>query len=388
MNNRPLEGLRVFTFEQFGAGPYCTMFFADLGAEVIKVEDPNRGGDVSRKVGPVMLGENDSEYFQSWGANKKSITLDIKSPQGREEWLELVKTADAVVNNLRGDQPEKLGLEYKTLSAVNPALVCLHISAYGRENERRNWPGYDYLMQAEAGLMSLTGDPDHHPTRFGSSMIDFLTGTTGAVGLLASLLRAKMTQKGADVDVCLFDVALHQLSYMGHWYLNGGVVPQRMARSAHPSIAPVQTFPTKDGWIYVMCMTDKFWDALISIIGAPELAQDPRFKTGIERGKHRQALSDILDTYFQKKTSAEWIDNFAGILPAAPIYDVPTALANPHVQEVKMVQDVPHPERPERKMLAQPIKINGARASLQVCPPLGGNNDEILGPIRAKLRDS
>ena len=187
------------------------------------------------------------------------------------------------MNNMRGDQPEKLGLDYKSLASANPAIVCLHISAYGRDNERKAWPGYDFLMQAESGLMTLTGEPDGPPQRFGSSMIDFMTGMTGVVGLLACLMRAQKTGKGCDVDASLFDVAVHQLSYPGTWYLNGGDKPSRLARSAHQSIAPVQTVRTRDGWIYVMCMKDKFWEVLAEKIGRPELVKDPRFATGAAR---------------------------------------------------------------------------------------------------------
>ncbi len=182
---KPLNGLRLLTLEQFGAGPYGTMFLADLGAEVIKIENDEVGGDPGRHVGPRMLGEGDSEYFQTWGSNKKSITLDLKDDGDRGRFHRLAATADALVNNLRGDQPEKLGLDFASLKSVNPRIVCLHISAYGRDNERRAWPGYDYLMQAEAGLMSLTGEPNGPPCRMGSAIIDFMTGITGMVGLLS-----------------------------------------------------------------------------------------------------------------------------------------------------------------------------------------------------------
>ena len=190
---KPLAGIRVLAVEQFGAGPYGTMFLSDLGAEVIKIENAATGGDAARHVGPHFLGPNDSEYFQTWGSNKKSVTLDLKSDKDQQILHRLVKQSDAVVNNLRGDQPTKLGLDYASLKTANPAIVCLHISAYGRDNERANWPGYDYLMQAEAGLMSLTGEPDGPPVRFGSSMIDFMAGMTGTVGLLSCLMRAKTT---------------------------------------------------------------------------------------------------------------------------------------------------------------------------------------------------
>ena len=271
---KPLEGVRVLTIEQFGAGPYGSLFLSDLGAEVIKIENAATKGDTGRHVGPQFLGENDSAYFQTFGSNKKSITLDFKSDEGQSSFRRLAATADAVMNNLRGDQPAKLGLDYKTLSAVNPAIVCLHISAYGRDNERTAWPGYDFLMQAETGLMALTGEPDGPPQRFGSSMIDSMTGMVGITGLLGCLFRAQKTGKGCDVDVSLFDVSVHQVSYMGTWYINGGDNISRLARSAHQSITPVQTVRTKDGWVYVMCMKQKFWEELAQRVGHPELIAD------------------------------------------------------------------------------------------------------------------
>src|SRR6204780_4863769 len=193
---KPLEGLRILAIEQYGAGPYGTTFLADLGAEVIKIENAASGGDPARYTGPRLLGAADSEYFQSWNSGKHSIALDLKSQAGREALEALVVESDAVVNNLRGDQPEKLKIDYASLQSLNPAIVCLHISAYGRDNERKAWPGYDYLMQAEAGIMALTGEPEGAPSRIGCSMIDYMSGLTGVVGLLASISRARQTGIG------------------------------------------------------------------------------------------------------------------------------------------------------------------------------------------------
>ena len=376
---KPLNGIRVLTLEQFAAGPYGTMFLADLGAEVIKIENASVKGDPGRYVGPRMLGDGDSEYFQTWGSNKKSVTLDLKDDSDRAAFHRLVEGADAIVNNLRGDQPEKLGLDYASLKPLNPRIVCLHISAYGRDNSRRTWPGYDYLMQAEGGLMSLTGEPDGPPTRCGSAIIDFMTGITGMVGLLSCLIRARDTGEGCDVDASLFDVALHQLSYPGTWHLNGGPMPSRLPRGAHQSIGPVQTVRTRDGWVYVMCMMDKFWAALLPIVGREDLADDPRFATGILRGRNRDALTPLLDDAFAARTSVEWIETLSGVLPVGPVLDVAQALANPFVAETGMVATVPHPGKPDLKLLANPLKINGRRLSQRVCSPMGADNEDVLG---------
>ncbi len=377
---QPLEGLRILTLEQFGAAPFGTMYLADLGAEVIKIENGSVGGDPSRRVGP-MLGKNDSLYFQTWAGNKKSVTLDLKTDEGRANWETLVPTADAVVNNLRGDQPETLGLDYAALAPLNEAIVCLHISAYGRDNERRTWPGYDYLMQAEGGLMSMTGEPDGPPTRLGVSMIDFMTGANGAIGLLACLMRAKETGKGCDVDVSLFDVAVHQLSYPGNWYLNGQDVPPRMARSAHPSQVPVQSVRTKDGWLFMMCMVEKFWQALVQGIERPDLATDSRFMTVEARRDHRDELTKELDAAFQVRTTDEWIETLSGSVPIGPIHGVAGALANPFVSTVGMIQSVSHPDCPDMRMLANPLRIDGVRPAPAAGSQLGADNDAILGDL-------
>ena len=365
---KPLEGLRILTVEQFGAGPYGTMLLAGLGAEVIKVENAATGGDASRHVGPYFLGEDDSVYFQSLNLWKKSVSLDLK--QERKAFEALAKDADAVVNNLRGDVPEKLGLDYKSLSRVNASVVCLHISAYGRDNERAGWPGYDFLMQAEAGLMDLTGEPAGAPSRFGTSIIDCMTGVTGAAALLACILRAKKTGKGCDVDTSLFDVALHQLNYMGTWHLNGGEALSRQPRSAHYSLTPVQTFPTADGWIFVMCMKDRFWASLCEALSRRDLAADARFATMAARLENRAALTAILDSEFRNNTTSDWLKALSGRVPVGPVNDMRKALANPFVAATGLVQSTDHPGQPGLRVFTLPVKIDGERPQPVVCEPL------------------
>jgi crotonobetainyl-CoA:carnitine CoA-transferase CaiB-like acyl-CoA transferase len=376
---RPLNGVRVVSVEQFGAGPYGSMFLADLGAEVIKVENVAIGGDPARKTGPYLLGDEDSQYFQTWNMNKKSVTLDLRSPEGKKALEELILSSEVVLNNLRGDLPAKLGLDYKTLSRIKPSIVCVHISAYGRDNERAAWPGYDYLMQAETGLMHLTGEPDSPPTRIGApSMVDHTTGLTAMVGLLSALIQARATGKGCDVDTCLFDAALHQLGYTAIWYLNEKYVPERQTRSAHFSLAPVQTLPTADGWVFVMCLTDKFWNALLDVMGRKDLNSDPRFNTQAARNSNREPLTAALDAEFRKQPTAHWMKALAGILPIAPVLELDEALESPFLRTNKMIASVPHPHRADMRVLANPIKINGQRLGQRVCSPPGADNDEIL----------
>jgi len=376
-SSKPLAGIRVLTLEQFGAGPYGTMFMAELGAEVIKVEAPD--GDPSRQVGPYRLGKDDSEYFQAWNLGKKSVTIDMKSAAGRAQFEGLVKSADCVVNNMRGTQPEKLGIDYASLKHLKPSIVCLHISAYGRFNERKDWPGYDFLMQAEAGLMELTGDPAGAPTRVGVSLIDSMSGLTGTVGLLACLLRAKTTGEGCDVDTCLYDVAMHQLTYPGLWYLNEGDVSPRVPRSAHLSLAPVQTYPTKDGWIFIMCMTQKFWLSLCDVMGRGDLVSDPRFPDPNTRATNRAALDVALDPTFAMRTTDEWLAKFNGLLPAAPVYRLDQALDSDFARATGMVSSVPHPAKGELRVIANPLRIDGERLTQAACAPLGADNASLLG---------
>ncbi len=378
MSDLPLTGVRILSVEQYGAGPYGTMLLADLGAEVIKIEDPSRGGDVSRSVGPYMLGEGDSEFFQTFSLGKKSVTLDLKSETGREQFEALVKTADAVANNLRGDQPDKLGLTYEALKSANPKIVCAHLSAYGRKSERAAWPGYDYLMQAEAGFMTMTGEPEGPPVRFGLSMVDFHTGSQMATGLLAGLLGAQRTGEGCDIDVCLFDTALHQLSYPATWYLNQGHVTGRLPRGAHPSIAPSQLVKTKDGWGLLMCQTPKFWNLWCQLTET-DLGQDERFATTPARRENLPALSDAVDAVMSARTTSEWLQILGGKVPFAPVLDIGQALDSDYVEHVDMTARVDHPDASEGvRTLASPFRVNGERPSLTRAPKMGEHTAALL----------
>ncbi len=373
----PLAGTRILSSEQYGAGPYGTMFLAQLGAEVIKIEPP-KGGDSARMTGPFYLGDDDSLFYQAFNLNKRSLTLDTRTDAGRAVLHRLVKTAHAVTNNARGDLPAKLGLDYAALGKVNPAIVCVHASAYGRTGPRASWPGYDYLMQAEAGFMSVTGEPDAPPTRFGLSMVDFITGTMLATSTLAGLLYARATGKGRDYDISLLDAAIHQTSYPASWYLNEDHVVGRAPRSAHPSVTPSQTFRTADSWVFVMAQMPKFWVLLADTIGAPHLKDDSRFATIPARLENRDQLTTILDGIFLQHPTAFWVERLGGLVPVAPVYDLAQALDNPLVAD--MLDSIDHPQGPLR-VLSNPIKIDGARLPNRAAPKLGSDTDALLGEI-------
>ena len=379
----PLAGLRILAVEVYGAGPFGTAHLADLGAEVIKIE-PREGGDVSRSVGPYFLGEDDSVFFQSLNRNKKSLALDLKHPKGREVLEKLAATADGLLSNLRGDQPEKLRLRHADLAHASPKLVCAHLSAYGRDGARKSWPGYDYLMQGEAGFLGLSGEPEGPPARMGLSIVDYSTGTTCALALLAGILEARRTGKGRDLDVSLYDVAMHLLNYPAAWYLNDGLVTERVARSAHPFIVPSQLYRTQDGWIFVMAQTQRFWEVLADALGRGELkAQYADFAA---RRAHRHELTKILDAEFGKRTTEDWLRRLRGTVPCAPVYDLPQALGNPYFLERGGVQVFDHPDKPGFKLVASPFRLDEPLPA-KPAPKLGEHTEALLAELGYSAAD-
>jgi crotonobetainyl-CoA:carnitine CoA-transferase CaiB-like acyl-CoA transferase len=376
-----LEGLRILAVEQYGAGPFGSMQLADMGAEVIKIENPREGGDVSRGIGPYFLGEGDSHFFQSFNRNKRSVTLDLRAPGAQEVWHDLVKTADGVLDNLRGDQPARLGVTYDALKHANPRVVCAHLSAYGRAGSRTAWPGYDYLMQAEAGYLSLTGEPDTPPARFGLSMIDLMAGVYAATTLLGGILSARETGFGRDVDVSLFDTAISNLAYLATWFLNEGHVQGREPRGAHPSLTPSQLYHTRNGWIFIMCNKQKFWPELCEKIGRPEWGDDPRFATFPMRLKNRAELTRLLDEALMARTTEEWLAHFSGAVPAAPVHDLQSALSSDYVRDEDRVWRYQHRERPDLRMVPPAFRLPGDKMPRAAAPACGADTSDVLRGI-------
>lgn len=375
----PLDGVTILAVEQYGAGPFGSMLLADMGAEVIKIENPAEGGDVGRSVGPYHFGPGDSHFHHAFNRNKRSLALNLKHPEGMAILRQLVGHADAVLDNLRGDQPDKLGLTYEALKEINPCIVCAHLSAYGRQGSRKSWPGYDYLMQAEAGYLSLTGEPDGPPARFGLSVVDMMTGLMTAFALVSGVVGARATGRGMDMDVSLFDTALHNLSYLATWYLNGGHVQGREPRGSHPSLTPSQLYRTQDGWIFLMCNKEKFWPALAEALGRPEWADDPRFANFKARLANRELVTQILDEALSQKTTAEWLALFGGRVPAAPVFDVAQALESPFAQEQQAVADFTRREGGDPvRMLTGPVRVAGHRPPTAAAPALGADTSDIL----------
>jgi crotonobetainyl-CoA:carnitine CoA-transferase CaiB-like acyl-CoA transferase len=377
----PLTGLRILAVEQYGAGPAGTVYMADLGAEVIKIENLRDGGDVGRSVGPHFFGPGDSQFFQTFNRNKKSIALDLQTDAGQSVLRDLARTADGITNNLRGDLPAKLGLTYADLADCNPRIVCCHLSAYGREGSRAAWPGYDYLMQAEAGHMSLTGEPESPPTRYGLSVVDLMTGLTASFAMVSGIHGARATGRGRDLDTSLFDLALFNLNYPGTWFLNAGAVTQREARSGHPSLVPSQLQRTKDGWIFIMCNKEKFWAILSNALGHPEWTTHPHYANFSARLAHRLEVTQLLDDALMCDTTEAWLNKLSGKVPVAPVFDVAQSLTNPFVHERGNVQTYVYPDGRTAQLIAGPIRCADAPAPLRAAPALGADTDDLLYEI-------
>jgi crotonobetainyl-CoA:carnitine CoA-transferase CaiB-like acyl-CoA transferase len=373
----PLRGLKLITIEQYGAAPFGTMYLADLGAEVIKIENHHSGGEMGRHVVPYSE-DGDSLFFQTFSCNKKCVALDLQSPAGHQVLERLVAGSDALINNLRGDLPAKLGLDYAALGPIKADIVCVHLSAYGRDNERAAWPGLDYVMQAEAGYLSMTGEPDSPPTRMGLSIVDFMAGLTAALALLAGVMGARSSGKGQDYDASLFDVAMGNLSYPATWHLNEGFEPVRMPRSGHPSLVPSEMYKTADGWIFIMTNKANFWPRLCQALEKPEWIDDSHMLDFQARLDNREEVVRRLGSVFVTRSTDAWLERLHGKLPCAPVNDVKSALASEFAVAQRSVQGVPHPTRGEVKMVRQPILIDGAVAPRRAARALGADTAEIL----------
>ncbi|MBM4440509.1 MAG: CoA transferase [Candidatus Rokubacteria bacterium] len=378
MNARPpLDGLRIVAVDQFGAGPFGTQLLADLGAEIIKVEDPGVGGDSSRSTGPYAA-DGDSLFFQAFNRGKKSIALDLRHPDGRAVFHDLVRTADAVFNNLRGDQPETLGLTYAALQAVNPKVVCCSLSGFGLTGPRAAEPAFDYLIQGYAGWMSITGEPEGPPTKAGVSVVDFAGGYVAMAALMAGLWDAQRTGVGRELDVSLLDTAVSMLSYYAIWALNRDWQPRRVPDSGHQSLVPAQNFATRDGHVVIFCNKPKFWDALVDALEAPEIGGDPRFATFAGRAEHRETLLPLLAARFRARTTAAWLARLRGRVPCAPVNTVAQALEDEQVRAREMIIAVKHPRLGTLREVASPVKTPGAITAPGPAPALGEHTDMLL----------
>jgi crotonobetainyl-CoA:carnitine CoA-transferase CaiB-like acyl-CoA transferase len=374
----PLDGVRVLAISQFGAGPFATLNLSDLGADVVKIEDPTARGDVSRRVPPYCI-EGDSLYFQSWNRSKRSVTLNLRTPEGRSVFRDLVAVSGVVFNNLRGDQPEKLGLTYEHLAPANPKIVCCSLNGFGAEGPRATEPGYDYLMQAYAGYMSMTGDPCGPPAACGVSFIDHAAGFAAAFGIVSALYAAQKTGIGRDVEVSLFDTAYSMLTYLAAWNLNRGFEPTRYPGSSHQTLVPVQTFRTGDGHITIFCGKEKFWTLLCEAFEDPELAADPRLSSFDSRLRHRAEVIERVQEHFLQRTTADWMRRLAGKVPCAPVRTLAEALTDRDVTARGAIVEVEHPEFGMVRQVNTPVRLRqSANRRHTAAPALGEHTEFIL----------
>jgi crotonobetainyl-CoA:carnitine CoA-transferase CaiB-like acyl-CoA transferase len=378
----PLDGVRVLSFEQFGAGPFATLQLADLGAEVIKVEDPAQGGDVGRAV-PPFRGDDSSLYFEAFNRGKRSIALDLRSEQGRAALRGLVPRVDAVFSNLRGDLPQRLGLRYEDLRQFNPRIVCCSLSGYGMTGPRAGQGAYDPVIQALSGWMSLTGEPQAPPTKTGLSLVDYCGGYVAAIALLAGLFRAQRTGRGCECDISLFETALSLLTYVGTWTASRPEYePRRIRHSAHPSIVPFQALPTADGWLVVACAKEGLWRSLCAAIGREDLIADPRYGDFAARDANREPLLDELYRAFAARGAAEWVEllEHAGV-PCAVVNDLRDALLDPQALARDVVQEIQHPELGLVAHLASPLRLSTDVRPPQPAPGCGADTNAILAEL-------
>jgi crotonobetainyl-CoA:carnitine CoA-transferase CaiB-like acyl-CoA transferase len=373
----PLAGITVLDLTRALAGPFATMILGDLGADVIKVEDVWHGDD-TRRWGPPFQGD-DAAYFLSINRNKRGLSVNVKTPEGRQILQRLAAGSDIVMENFRPGTAARLGLGYEELSRQNPALIYASISGYGQTGPSAGLPGYDAVAQAVSGMMSVTGEADGEPVRSGTSLADVGAGMWALIGILAALHARQTTGRGQLVDISLLDGQVAWLTYVAGKYFATGVTPGRYG-SAHESVVPYQVFATADEPLMVAVGSDGLWRRFTAATGLDELTDDPRYVTNPARIQHRDTLIPAITQALAARGCAEWTDrlNAAGV-PAGPVNTVPAALAQPQIAAREMVVELEHPVAGMLKMLGTPIKLSAQPASIRRPPPvLGQHTDEIL----------
>ena len=372
-----LDGIRVLDLTRALAGPYCSMFLGDFGAEVAKVEQPQVGDD-SRGWGPPFV-EKESAYFLSINRNKKSITIDMKTAEGVDLVRRLAGAADVLIENFRPGTMERFGLGEADLRAANPRLIYASLSGFGADGPMKDWPGYDLVIQAYGGFMSITGQRDGEPTKVAVAIIDIVAGLMLGKAIMAALFARERSGIGQKIDTSLLEAEVACLIPYGSDYLATGKVPGRWG-NAHPNIVPYQTFNTRDGYMVVGAASEGNWQRLCQAVDKPELANDPRFASNAQRVAHREELIAILQDLFRERDTASWIKILGDAgLPCGPVNTIDRVFNDPQVRHRNMLLEVEHPTAGTVRMAGMPIKLSATPASLRLPPPLlGQHSEEVL----------
>ena len=385
-DREPLSGIRILDLCRVVSGPFATMQLGDLGADVVKIEDP-RQGDESRSYGPPFVG-GESAYFLSVNRNKRSCAIDLKSPAGRDAVLDLASAADVVIENFRPGTLDKWGLGFDALRARRSDIILCSISGFGRTGADAARPGYDLILQGEAGVMDITGDPMGPPTKVGTSIADLVTGLYASHSVLAALMRRSRTGEGGRVDVSMLDAMASLLTFNAGMYFATGQSPMRRG-NVHPTISPYEPFETSDGWINVGVANDKFWAAFCDVIGRPDLREDVRFETAPKRAAGRNELVAILIPIFAQRRRADWLHllGAAGI-PCGAIKSIGEVCETPQLTQRGMVQSVRHPAAGDVRFVARPTRFGDEPPAPSTPPPmLGEHTREVLAEWRGWTDD-
>lgn len=375
-----LSGIKVLDLSRVLAGPYCSMLLADHGAEVVKVEQPGKGDD-TRAFGPPFV-KGESAYFLSINRGKKSITVDLKTDQGKEIVRRLAEKADVILENFRPGVADKLGVGYEAVKAFNPRVVYASVSGFGATGPDRLKPGYDLMIQGMGGLMSITGPAGEMPGKVGASISDILAGIYAFQGILLALFHRERTGKGQRVDISMLDSVVSVLTHQAQNYFTTGKAPVRRG-NRHPSICPYETFTASDGYVNIAVGNDKLWQSFCDLIGRPELKSDPRFLTNPKRVENHDALFPILNEIVKTRTTAEWLAALERAeIPAGPILDLEAVLNLPQIRAREMVVEVDHPSIGKLKLSGIPVKLSESAGRITTAPPLlGQHTDEVLAGL-------
>lgn len=379
--SKPLAGIRVLDLSRVLAGPICTMILADLGAEIIKVENPE-GGDETRGMKPPEAG-GEAHFYLSVNRSKKSVAIDISTPEGRDLIHALAAECDVLVENYRKGVMAKHGLDWEAMRERHPHLVYCSVSAYGRESPLADLPGFDPILQAESGMMSLNGEPAGEPMRHALAIVDTMTGYYATIGVMAAIMTQKETGRGQFVDLALFDVALNALTNVGMYYFTSGKVPERRG-NGHPTSVPNGLFQASDGPFYIALANQRLWKRFCEgVIDRPDMVDDPRYRTLSDRIARRDEITAYLRDLFATRTRAEWLARFnAAGVPGGAVRTVDQALESPEAAARDMVRTVPHPTAGSIRMVGSPLKLSATPATEPVAPPLlGQHTDQVLGEL-------